>query len=236
MIDEPEPGSYEVPALRLPPEQAPLRAVERVVHAELVTHLVGQVVDRRRSRRRARGCRCSPSPCCWRRPRRGRRRRRRSGRPRRARCRSSRRRSAGRARSGCARACRRCRTPSWFCVKQAAVPQGPLGSKACGRGVEVEQVVVVDQVHPVGELVLVDLVGAGHQDDLAGRHVARPPVGGEGGVAEQRQPVDAQRLAAALAGPGGPEGAGRWTSGHARRRGCACSAGCGRSSSRTRSG
>ena len=70
MIDEPLPGSTEVPALRLPAEQL-LGAVERVVAGELVAHLVGDVVDREEVADRRRDAGAALRLAERRRPRRG---------------------------------------------------------------------------------------------------------------------------------------------------------------------
>ena len=76
--------------------------------------------------------------------------------------------------------------------------QGVAGVRAArtvrpGRlldGVEIELLGPVDEHHPDRQVVVVDLVDAGHQGDLLGQHVLGAEVVGVRRVAQQRQPVD----------------------------------------------
>ena len=70
-------------------------------------------------------------------------------------------------------------------------PAGPVLARGLGGGVEVEPLGVLGQHEADAEVVVVDLVDPGHQRDLGGQHVLGAPVVGVRRVVEQRQPVGA---------------------------------------------
>ena len=170
-------------------------AVEGVVAAELVAHLVGDVVDGEEVALRLGQPGAAASLVGRRRPRRGRRRRRRRRRARCGRCRSWRRRRADRGRCGCGRRVVDVTRSSEVepGSKQACAPHGPSGRFALAAVSRLRASVALTRRRLIGEVVVVDLVDPVDQGDLLGQHVGGAEVGGVRRVAGQGESVEAPR-------------------------------------------